>query len=107
MDWHAATDGLSVVDATEALADDSLVKIPTASVVCCMPGMLPMKPDPDREGAFLCEYVPIAMLGWCVVHQDDDNAANDSQLPSRLLRPSAVESALMKLDEAGFKFQEK
>ena len=82
MQWEHDIAGLSLADAVTTLGDATLVEIHASSNIVALAPFIPKVADAADPGNFLVSYTPIAMLGWCLFHQDDMVASND--LPNNM-----------------------
>ena len=106
MNWANDITGLPLPDAVTTLGDAALVKVQASSNIVALAPFIPKVADAADPGNFLASYTPIAMLGWCLFHQDDSVASNDIPMCDYILDPSAIEAALVLLEDNEFPVRE-
>ena len=99
MNWENDLTGLSLEDLVTTIGDVALIKIQASSNIVALAPFIPKVADASDPGNFLAPYTPIAMLGWCLFHQDDAVASNDVPICDHLLSPRAIEAALVLLKD--------
>ena len=77
MNWENDIAGLPLADIVTTVGDAALIKIQASSNVVALAPFIPKVADATDRGNFLASYTPIAMLGWCLFHQDDTVVRND------------------------------
>ena len=77
MQWQNDITGLPLPDAVTTLGNAALVKVQASSNIVALAPFIPKVADAADPGNFLASYTPIAMLGWCLFHQDDMVASNE------------------------------
>ena len=106
MEWENDITGLPLADIVATLGDAALIKIQASSNIVALAPFIPKTADVTDPGNFLAAYTPIAMLGWCLFHQDDAVAANDVPISNFVLSPPAIEAALVLLKDNEFPVRE-
>ena len=106
MDWEHDLTGLPIEDLTTTIGDHALIKLQASSNIVALAPFIPKVADAADPGNFLASYTPIAMLGWCLFHQDDSVAINDVPLCNYILSPAAIEAALVVLKDNEFPVRE-
>ena len=106
MNWENDITGLPLEDVVTAIGSAALIKIQASSNIVALAPFIPKVADASDPGNFLASYTPIAMLGWCLFHQDDTVAINDVPICDHLLSPPAIEAALVLLKHNAFPVQE-
>ena len=99
MNWENDITGLPLADIVTAVGNAS------SSIVALAPFISKLA-DAADPGNFLASYTPIAMLGWCLFHQDDTVATNDLPICDYILSPPAIEAALVLLKDNEFPVRE-
>jgi hypothetical protein len=106
MEWGNDITGLPLAGIVTAVGNAALIKNQASSNIVALAPFIPKTADVTDPGNFLASYTPIAMLGWCLFHQDDTVASNDVPICNFVLSPPAIEAALVLLKDNEFPVRE-
>ena len=106
MEWEHDITSLSIDDIVTTLGNAAVIKIQASSNIVALAPFIPKVADAADPGNFLASYTPVAVLGWCLFHQDDSVSMNDIPICNYILSPSAIEAALVLLKDNDFPLKE-